>query len=418
MTAADVAAQPAARSTVQSEFAAGWPVLLGAMLGIGVGIIALPSPAVGVFMRDLQADFGWTRTQISFGPTILIGCLALMSPVLGWIADRVAAVWVVAFSLTALAVSLFLFSRLGPDIRIFYLGFAAMGATACGAATLVYARVISARFVRGRGLALGFAMIGNGVTGIVLPMLLTPYAASAGWRQGFVALAIIVAVAVPIVALLISRTPRTVAVATAAPPTEGATLAEALRDRVFWAMAIAFLLIPLGAAGMHLHFLAYLADSGIAPEQAGMIASLGGVALIVSRLTTGWLIDHAFAPHVAAVMMLLSAACIAAMAVFGAPAAALGAIAIGLSIGAELDLIGYMTARYFGMRAFGRVYGLLYAAVLVGSALSPLAYGIVVDATSSYAAGLYAGAGMLVASALLFLTMRRFAPLDAAHATE
>jgi MFS family permease len=332
----------------------------------------------------------------------------------------VAPAWIAAFSLSALALSLYLFSRLGPNIWFFYTGFAAMAVTACGASTLVYARVISARFVRGRGFALGFAMIGNGITGIVLPILLAPYAASAGWRQGFIALALIVAVAVPIVALLIGHGPRTTtsAASESAASAQGVPLADALRDRMFWTMAAVFLLIPLGASGMHLHFLAYLADAGIPIAQAGMIASLGGVALIVGRLGTGWLIDRAFAPHVAAVMMFLSAGCIAAMAVFGAPAAALGAIAIGLSIGAELDLIGYMTARYFGMRAFGRIYGLLYAAVLVGSGFSPIAYGRVVDVTHSYAAGLYAGAGVLALSALLFLTMRRFAPLEAEGAVK
>jgi len=410
-------AQPAP-ATVASEFAAGWPVLAGAMVGIGVGVIALPSPAIGVFMRDLQTEFGWSRTEISLGPTILIAVLALVSPALGWVADRVAAVWIASFSLSALALSLFLFSRLGPELAVYYVGFAAMAAASAGAATLVYARVISAAFVKGRGLALGIAMIGNGITGIILPILLVPYAASAGWRSGFVALALVVLIAIPLVAALLSRTRHGVAAGGqhAAAGGEGVAFAQALRDPIFWTMALSFAMIPFAAGGMHLHFLAYLADEGVDPAEAGVIASFGGVALIVGRLLTGWLIDHAFAPHVAAVMMATSAACIAAMGVFGAPAAVLGAVAFGLSIGAELDLIGYMTARYFGMRAFGRIYGLLYASVLVGSGFSPLAYGLIVDITHSYAAGLYGGALILFLSALLFLTMRRFPPLHAPNA--
>ena len=394
-----------------AEFASRWPVLLGAMLGIGVGVVALPSPAIGVFMRALQAQFGWTRAEISLGPTILIAVLALVSPLLGWLADRVSAVWITAGSLSALSLALFLFSRLGPNLWLYYAGFAAMAVTASGAATLVYARVVSANFVRGRGLALGLAMIGNGLTGIFLPILLVPYAASAGWRQGFVALGLVVALCVPVVAFLMSRSrpvsqPAAEADPSAAPA--GRTFEEALADPAFWTMAVCFTLIPLGAAGMHLHFLAFLADAGVAPRQAGLIASLGGVALIVGRVSTGWLIDRAFAAHVAAAMMAMSAACIAAMAAFGAAAAGLGAVAIGLSIGAELDLIGYMTARYFGMRAFGRIYGLLYAAALVGSALSPLGYGLIADSTKSYTGGLYAGAVVLLLSAALFLTLPRF----------
>lgn len=74
-----------------------------------------------------------------------------------------------------------------------------------------------------------------------------------------------------------------------------------------------------------------------------------------------------------------------------------------------------MTARYFGMRAFGRIYGLLYAAVLVGGALSPLGYGLIVDNTKSYTAGLYAGAVLLALSAALFLALPRFPPAEMAE---
>lgn len=408
-----IAAKGIVSAGARAEFSTRWPVLLGATLGIAVGVIALPSPAIGVFMHALQADFGWTRAEISLGPTILIAVLAVASPFLGWLADRISAVWITAGSLSALALGLFLFSRLGPNLWLYYAGFAGMGFFACGAATLVYARIVSANFVHGRGMALGLAMVGNGATGVILPVVLVPYAAVAGWRDGFVALAILVSLATPVVAVLMSRgrplsQPAHSELDGAAAPYQG--VGEVLRDPVFWLMALCFALVPLGGAGIQLHLLAFLADAHVDPGRAGMIASLSGIALIAGRVLTGWLIDRIFAPWVAAAMMAVSALGIGSMAVFGASAAGFGAVAIGLSAGAELDLVGYMTARYFGMRAFGRVYGLLYAAILVAGALSPLGYGLIVDATESYTAGLYGGAGLLLTSALLFLCLRRFPP--------
>jgi len=400
----DVGDAPSARS----EFAARWPILLGATLGIGVGVIALPTSAIGVFMRALQTEFGWTRTEISLGPTILIGGLALASPLLGWLADRVSAARIAGGSLVVLAAWLFAFSRIGPSLPLYYLAFALMSATACGAATLVYARVVSANFDQGRGMALGLAMIGNGLTGILLPLLLAPYAASAGWRQGFVALAVLAALAAPLVAGLIRSNRLLTSDQTPGTPVGGATLSQALGDGVFWTMAAAFVLIPFAAVGLNLHLLALLADAGVAPATAGLIASLGGIGLIVGRVATGWLIDRAFAPWVAAGMMAISAACLCAMGLFGAAAAGLGAVAIGLSIGAELDLVGYLIARYFGLRAYGRIYGLLYAALLAGSAASPVAYGAVADRAGSYTPALFAAAAGLAVSAVLFLTLRRF----------
>ncbi|MFD1190808.1 MFS transporter [Phenylobacterium conjunctum] len=406
-----VAAGPAdAVSAVRKEFAAGWPVVAGSMLGIAVGIAALPTPALGIVLRDLVKEFGWSRAEIAIGPTILLGVLALVSPVLGWIADRVSAAVITTVSLLALALCLFLFSRLGPDIRLYYALMALMAVTASGAATIVYARAISANFTAGRGRALGIAMIGNGVTGIVLPVIMAPYAAHAGWRAVFVALAAVVLLATPLVAVLIGRgRPPAPPQSIGAPVTRPA-LRGAVADPVFWAMCAAFLLVAVGAAGMQLHFLAYLADEGVAPATAGAIAGAIGAALIVGRLATGFLVDRLFAPHVAAAMMMLSAACMAAMAHFGGQAGFLGAIAMGLSVGAELDLVGYLTARYFGMGGYGRIYAVFYAVVLVGSSLSKVLYGLTVDLTGSYRLGLYAAAAMLAASAMIFLRMRRFTP--------
>lgn len=387
-----------------AEFAAGWPVLAGSALGIGVGVIALPAPAIGVFMRGLQADFGWTRAEISLGPTILIVTLAAIAPLLGWLADRVAPRLIVGTALAALAAGLFLFSRLNGDLGVYYAGFALLAVAASGSATIVYAKLLSATFHRNRGAALGLAMVGNGATGILLPLLLVPYAAAAGWRAGFVALAIVVALALPLVLLLIGRRREGAGTAAAvAPP------GDALRSRAFWIMAICFALIPLAVAGLHLHFLSYLADMGIGPARAGAIAGVGGAALMAARILTGFLIDHIFAPHVAAAMMGMSAAAIAGMALLGPDAAVLGAAAIGVSLGAELDLIGYMTARYFGLDRFGRLYGILYGIVLTGSAASPVIYGLIADGSGSYLAGLYAAAALLALSALLFLALPRFA---------
>jgi MFS family permease len=392
-----------------AEFAAGWPVLLGAVLGIGVGIFAIPVPAIGVFMRAMQADLGWTRTEISLGPTLVVIVLALTSPLVGWLADRVCVARISAVALSALAGALFLCSRIGPSVWTYYAACAGMALAACGTSTLIYARALSANFEHARGFALGLAMVGNGITSIFLPMLLAPYAAEAGWRSGFVALAIVVALATPLVAFLMSKTRALPTPSTGRTRPADSRLESVVRDRAFWTMATCFALIPLAASGLQVHLLAFLSDVGVTPAKAGAIASISGAALIATRVLTGWLLDLVRAPYVAAVMMALSALCIAAMALFGAPAAPLGAIAFGLSIGAEIDLIGYMTGRYFGMRAFGRVYGLLYAAALLGGAGSPLLYGAIFDATGSYQLALWQSAGMLLASAVLFLTLPRAA---------
>ena len=396
-----------AHAAPRSELVERWQVLAGCILAMTMGVIALPGAAVAIFMGGLQAEFGWSRTGIAAAPSILLAVVVLMSPIVGWLADRVREARILAVGLSGIGVSFLLFSRMDGDLSRFLLGFGLMAVAASGASTIPLARIISANFDRSRGFALGLAMVGTGISSLLLPLLLVPYVAANGWRAGFVALGIIVLVALPLVLFLL-RDARHVEKAADGLLPPGMALAEAVRGRPFWLMVIAFALITLGSGGIQVHFFALLADAGVSPGRAGAIASVGGITLIVVRVATGWLIDRLFAPRVAAVMMAAAGLCLALLGLLGAPAAVLGAIAYGLAIGAEIDIIGFLVARYFGMRAYGRIYGILYAAVLVGSTFSPLLYGQSFDRFGSYQPAMYAGALLLALSAVLLLMLPRF----------
>ena len=396
-----------------ADIVGGWRILAGCILGMGVGVVAMPAAAISIFMTGLQADFGWSRTQISLGSTILFAVLIVTSPIIGWLSDKVAEARIVAVSLVAMAGAFLLLSQIGGNIGMFWIGFGLMALVGSGAATVPFARIIVSNFDRNRGLALGLAMIGTGVSAVILPIVLVPYVAINGWRSGFVVLAITMLLAVPLLLYLLrgARRADTHAAAATAPPREGKSLAEAARTREFWTLGVGFTIITLGAAGIMAHYVAMLTDAGLSPARVGVLASLTGASTIVIRVATGWLLDRVFAPYVAAAMMLLAALCLASFGAFGSVAAPAGAIAYGLAIGSEIDLIAYFSARYFGMRAYGRIYGVLYAVQLVGVAVSPMLYGMAVDATQSYEIALFGAAALLTLAATLLLTLPRFLPV-------
>ena len=173
-----------------------------------------------------------------------------------------------------------------------------------------------------------------------------------------------------------------------------------LRSPLFWLLAAGFALIPLRVGGLQLHFVAYLEDAGLDPAAAGKAAGLTGLFLIVGRIGTGWLVDRYPAPLVAAAAMAISALCVLARLGWGVRVAALGAVATGLANGAEIDLISYLTARYFGLRAFGRIYGVLYAVYVVGASVSVWLYGRVFDMSGCYAVARTIAAGSSSASSV------------------
>lgn len=417
-----VAVSPNRPVTGLQEFRRHWALLLAAVLGITVGIAAVPGQGISIFLRAMQQDLGWSRAEISLGPTILLLVLAAVSPLLGWVADRVRPVWICVVGMAGLSVSLFLLSRLGSNVGLYYAGCVLMGVIGAGSATVPYARAISTAFVRARGLALAVATIGTGLAGFVLPVALAPYAARAGWRLGFVALSVAVAAVTVIVALLMVASPAAMRQPRAERARErvagsaaGVSLGTAVRGRTFWTLAVCFTLTNLGMGGLQLHLLPFLEDSGLGVPSAARIVSLAGIGLIICRTLIGGVFDRAFAPYVAAVVMAIAALCAISLAMFGAAAAPFGALTIGLATGSEIDLIGYLTARYFGAQSYGRIYGVFYLLSLAAAAVSVVFYGAVVDATKSYLPAIYTTGIMLGVCALLYVTLRRYPRLEAQH---
>ena len=128
----------------------------------------------------------------------------------------------------------------------------------------------------------------------------------------------------------------------------------ALRRREFWLLWAMFCALSFSLYGLLPHFVPLLTDRGMRPADAAWAASSIGVTIIIARVIIGYLIDRFFAPRVALVFFLLSAAGIGLLAASDAPVAAfVAAILVGLSIGAEIDLLAYLSGRYFGLRHFG-----------------------------------------------------------------
>jgi MFS family permease len=235
-------------------------------------------------------------------------------------------------------------------------------------------------FEKDRGLGLGIAMAGIGLGSFIIPFVAQHALSVAGWRSAYLTLGLLaVLVPVPLNALLIRE--RRVSTGKA-PAEQGRTWAEALRTRAWWQMTLVFLLVAICANGVVAHLAAILTDAGLDGGDAALSLSLFGVAALAGRVITGWLVDRYFAPYVAAVLFSGMFLGIAMLRIgIGGPVAA---SLTGIALGAEMDIMPYLVSRYFGMRAFGVVYGLCFAAFTIGMAAGPLLMGYGFDLTNSY----------------------------------
>ncbi len=389
---------------VVQEFRTSWKILAGATLGMAVGVHALPFYTAGLFMAPLNAEFGWTRTQMSLGPTFLIIGLALASPILGFLADRFGERRLIIPGLVILTAALVLLSRIGGRIEHYYLLMGLMAFFASGTATPTYSRIVSRRFDAARGTAIGIAMTGTAIATIVAPPVLEHILTAEGWRAGYLAIAILTGVSAPLIVLSL-RNDRPAHKRPGMVAHDDHRVGDILKGATFWTLAASLFAVAIATPGLIVHFIPFLTDQGVSRFEAVGYASLIGGALLVSRIGTGVLVDRFSAPHVAAVLMAISAIGFFALAYGGIEFAAVGALAVGISFGAEGNLLGYMTARYFSPQAFGRVFGLLYAAYLGGTAISPTLYGISVDYFGNYEFILVAAGVTLLLSAILFLRL-------------
>jgi predicted MFS family arabinose efflux permease len=125
-------------------------------------------------------------------------------------------------------------------------------------------------------------------------------------------------------------------------------------------------------------------DRGFSPAEAANTAALFGAAVLTGRLVSGYLIDHIYPPLVATGAWSLSVIFLGALLLPGDTQIFLAGAAVGVAFGTEFDFAGYMTAKIFGRRAYGKLFGFQFAIFGVGGLASPIFYGHVHDTTNSY----------------------------------
>ena len=173
---------------------------------------------------------------------------------------------------------------------------------------------------------------------------------------------------------------------------------------------MSILIIALAYGGAHIHMVQMVQLHGFSPKTAAGVMGIVALGILSGRVIVGMLFDRLWAPGVAFPVLLMPAiACVLLMGTTGTYAfVAVGGFMLGFAAGAESDVIAYLAAKYFGMAHYGRIYGVLYMPFGIGSAISPILYGAVRDATGNYDAMLMAAAWMFAAGGAMLLTLGRY----------
>lgn len=392
----------------KEEWSVGWPALLGATLAFVGGVVCLPYYTAGLFVKPLQSEFGWSRGEISYGPAVLIIGFVLSSPFIGLLTERVDPRKLVPLGMSVVVLAFVALSFMHGSIVQYYLTLAVMAVFGNLSGACVLTPILARTFHYSRGAAIGIAMAGVGLGAAIGGPFVAQVIAKAGWREAYLAMAGFSLLMIPVVGLSFRRGGPRLAASRDDASAGGVAFGDAVKRPLFWVLWLAFFLIAVASTGLIVHFVPLMIDLGADPRAAAGIASAIGISVILGRLFSGFMVDRMFAPHVAAVITAIGALGYATFLIGGPSYAIFAALAVGISFGAETDLVGYMAARYFGLRNYGRVFGLMYGLCTVGNTVSPVLYGTIKDATGSYQPMIIAAVCLLATSAFICMLLPRF----------
>ncbi|MGK0224377.1 MAG: OFA family oxalate/formate antiporter-like MFS transporter [Limisphaerales bacterium] len=403
--------QPVKQPT-SSEIRSQWRLLTSAGAGIIFSVLVLPYYTIGVMVVPITEEFGWSRASFLAATFFSAGLGAVTSPLIGWLCDRYGSRRVALPSIAGLSGGFLLAASIDGEIWLLYLAYASMAVLGAGTIPVTWTKAITDSFDKQRGLALGLALSGTGICGILMPQFATYLVEDFGWRTAYVGLAVLpLLIGLPVVFWgfrPIEAGTRDDQV-TPSYLDYGLTLRQASRRSTFWVLLISIFLVYMAASGIGANLYPAITDAGMSTSDAATVLSFFGGAVIAGRLLVGYLVDKFWAPGVAAGTMVLPLiGCLMLIEPEGFYSSVIAAVLIGMAAGAELDLMSFLASRYFGQKHYALIYSVLYMALAICSGGAPLVFASIYDQTSSYAISFSIAAGLFGAGGLVVLLMGRY----------
>lgn len=378
---------------------------------VGLALYGLP-----FFYDFMVRDFGWSRAQVTSGNAI---SKLVIGPLFGFIAgsfvDRVGPrrLMIVGILLAGTAlVGLGSISTL-TGFYVFYL-FNALGNVLGG--PLPNQVLLSRWFNAARGRAMGFAYLGIGLGGALVPLIAFQLSQSFGWHTALKALGLLIVIVALPLALVVKESPP--GSADAAPRASRPPLApirDVLRQPAFYLLMIGSMCSIAAVGGANQHLKLYLSlDHAYTQKAAAGVASLTLFASLAGRLAMGWLADRWPKKVVMLLIYTLVAASIPILLYASTPGAVtLFAIVFGIGLGGEYMVIPLMAAELFGTRVLGRAMGIILAADGVAEATAPVLVGRLHDTSGSYVPGFSTLIGFAIVGAIAIALLPRRRAADA-----
>lgn len=346
-----------------------------------------------VFITPMEAEFGWSRTQLSaaFSLAILVrGAMAY--PVGSWIDQHGARSLMTVGSIVA-SLLVIAWSQV-QTLPALYAIWAGLGICA---ATVLYDpafAVVAKWFIKRRGRALAIITFAAGLASTIFVPLADVLRQLLGWRDAVLVLGIFLAITtIPLHWFVLRRFPADVGLlpdgesanAIHTPAPASFSVRDALHNRLFWLLTLAFSVSLLTSESIRVHFIPMLIDSGIDASTAAFASGAIGIMQLLGRIffapleerySARAIVTVVFAMQLLAALILLPFISVWTIGAF--------LLVFGTSYGAWTLARASVVADMFGTAHYGRISSVMSIFFSLATTIAPLGGGIVYDYFGNY----------------------------------
>ncbi|MXP24977.1 MFS transporter [Altererythrobacter indicus] len=384
-------------------------VLFAAITGNALCATATVHAVFGTFLVPLSEAFAWPRASIS----VVLGIIALSSAIVYPLAGRYAdshgtrRMVLIGNVLFALSVGALAFSN--GSLPMFYATFLAIGIFGGIPSTAIFSKLVAEWFRENRGTALGIsAGLGNGIGAVCLPILAAVLVSHYGWQMGYVGIALLIAVVgTPVYLAFLKDAPGFGKVEEErADSADGLSVSQAARKPAFW-----FIMIAIAAGGgistaVLSHVVPIVGDRGFSLATGTAVLSVLALVGSIWQIVTGRMLDKSSGPRIIVPMYAL--AIIGLFALEYGPSSGFliaGGTCLGISLGCQFGSLPFFIARYFGLRHFGAILGVMYSAVIAAQGTTPVLLDMAFDTFHTYRPAIHIAMGIMAAGSMLLLLL-------------
>jgi len=352
---------------------------------VGIMFYGLP------FFYDFWVkEYGWSRATVTSGNAFAKVAVGLLGFFAGWFIDRFGPRRLMLAGILMGSIALVGLSTVST-LWQFYL-FYTFNALAYMCAGPLPNQVLTARwFNRTRGKAMGFAYLGIGVGGMLVPQIAKWLNIQFGWHQALMLLGIFTVIISFPMAWIVKENPEKQSIETIKEePT--IPLNKIVKGWPFYLLLIGSMCSIGAVSGTNQNLkLFFSLDLKYSQGQSANIISLVLLSSIIGRVLMGWLADKFPKKYVMILIYTLVAASIPLLYFASTPGVIyLFAFIFGMGLGGDYMIIPLMAAELFGVRIMGRVMGLVLTADGLAEAFSPMLVARLRDNSANYANGFVA----------------------------